>query len=117
MSNAELMVTLKAPSKTVAGVNTTSHSTITLQLPTAFSSDDIEKSRNDVSILREIISEKKDDVTAMLNAVATNNMSEAKNLAHKCGISESNFVAGKGGIIGWVAAGVVLWLLLESEAH
>lgn len=77
----------------------------------------MQRMKRDCERFAEILENYPEDSAELFKAVTSNNLSSARDVARRIGVTEESFSAEGGGLIWWVVGAVVVVVIIASEGE
>lgn len=103
--------------KTIDGTETFLKRLIRIEVPQEFTPEVIGRMKRDCERFAEILGNHPEDSAELFKAVTSNDLSSARAVATRLGVTEEGFIADGGGLIWWVVGAVVVAVIVASEGE
>ena len=111
------VVTLSGFKHTTGGFTISRDHVVRVEMPEHFTTEDIQRFRNDAELLTARLRESPEEMKALLDTAIQGNIRQAQQIAQNLKLTEDDFSAQGGGLIGLIILGIIILIALEGEAR
>ena len=111
------VVTLSGFKHTMGGFTISRDHVVQVEMPEHFTTEDIQRFRIDAERLAARLRESPEEMKAFLDTAIQGDIRQAQQIAQKLKLTEEDFSAQGGGLIGLIIVGIILLIVLAGEAR